>query len=115
MALAYRREVQGGNLGSLFGVNRRLALAWLARQLRTTHQEFIHRPRALPTFADRPHHERLTPAHVAGGEDLRERSAIVLGIRGDVASRIAADRKLLEEPGMHGPEKAHREQHEIGF
>ena len=41
-----------------------------ARQLGRPHQELVHRARALPAFADRPHHQRLAAAHVAGGEHL---------------------------------------------
>jgi heat shock protein HtpX len=34
------------------------------------HQELVDRVRALAAFADRPHHQRLAAAHVAGGEHL---------------------------------------------
>src|SRR5713226_6386676 len=43
----------------------------LSRQLGKSHQELIHRARALSAFPDRPDDERLAPAHIAGGEHFR--------------------------------------------
>ena len=43
----------------------------LPRQRGRSHQELVDRVRALAAFADRPHHQRLAAAHVAGGEHLR--------------------------------------------
>src|SRR5690606_14680144 len=42
-----------------------------ARQIGRSHQELVDRARALAAFADRPHDQRLAPAHVAGREHLR--------------------------------------------
>ena len=41
-----------------------------ARQVRRSHQEFVDGARALAAFADRPDHQRLAAAHVAGGKHL---------------------------------------------
>src|SRR5450830_1574083 len=37
-------------------------------QNRRSHQELIDGARTLPALANRPHHQRLPPPHVAGGE-----------------------------------------------
>src|SRR5207245_8816055 len=49
----------------------------LPRQIRLPHQKLIDGPRAEAALADRPHHERLAAAHVAGGEHVRPRGVIV--------------------------------------
>ena len=40
------------------------------RQRRRSHQELVDGARSLAAFADRPDHQRLAAAHVAGGEHL---------------------------------------------
>jgi hypothetical protein len=46
-------------------------------QAARTHQEFVDGVGALPPLADRPNHERLAAPHIAGGEQLGNRGAIV--------------------------------------
>src|SRR5688572_30902693 len=71
----------------------------LSRQITSTHQILVHRPRALPSFADRPHDERLPPTHVAGREHLVDRRPVVVGVGLHVAACIAVDTELLEKAG----------------
>ncbi len=73
-----------------------------ARQLALAHEELVDRARGLTAFADRPDHEALAAAHVAGGEDLVERGAIVAVRRLDVAARVRGDRELLHHPSCTG-------------
>ena len=47
--------------------------------------------RALASFADRPHDERLAAPHVSGREDLRYARAVVVGICLDVRAGVAVD------------------------
>ena len=47
-----------------------------ARQRRRSHQELVDRMGALAALADRPHHQRLAAAHVAGREHLRQRGLV---------------------------------------
>ena len=54
--------------------------AGLPRQRGRSHQELVDRVRALAAFADRPHHQRLAAAHVAGREHLRVRAAIGVSV-----------------------------------
>src|SRR5947208_15009585 len=63
----------------------------LSRKLGKPHEELVDRAGALPAFADRPHDERLTAAHVARGEYFRHRGRIglrALGIGLGVAARV---------------------------
>src|SRR5471030_3522429 len=78
-----------------------------ARQRGAAHQSLVDRPRALPAFADRPDDERLTAAHVAGGEQLGNRGLVVLNVGGDVAARIERHARLLEQARLARPQEAH--------
>src|SRR6185295_15060980 len=49
------------------------ALSW---QYRRPHQKFVHRARALTSFADRPDDKRLATTHIAGCEYLCRRGRI---------------------------------------
>src|SRR5580700_12131924 len=60
----------------------------LTRQQRRSHQKLVDRVRGLAAFADRPDDERLAATHVAGGKDLVERGAVVVGRGGDVAALV---------------------------
>src|SRR5665213_3284040 len=86
----------------------------LARQLARSHQEFVDRARALATFADRPHDERLAAAHVAGGEHAIDAGAVVVGAGPRIAARVARDAERIEYAGARACE-AHRQQHELGL
>src|SRR5262245_32058628 len=70
--------------------------------------------RRLASFPDRPHYERLAPAHVARREDLRARGAVVELIGLDVAASIEIEVQILDHALSHGMEEAHGEQNEIG-
>ena len=53
--------------------------------------------------------------HVAGGEHLVERGAIVLGIGLDVAARIERHAHRLDHAVVHRVGKTHCQQNEIGL
>src|SRR4030095_1371787 len=89
--------------------------AVLPRQERLAHQEQVDRARALATFANRPHDERLSAPHVARGEHLRHRRLVVVGVCPDVAAGVARNAELRKQAAGGGTEKAHREQHEVGL
>src|SRR5271166_3459583 len=87
----------------------------LSRQETRTHQELVDSASTLPAFADRPDDERLAAPHVAGGEQLRNRGAIVDGIGADIAAGIELDTGLLDHAGLARPEKAHCQEDEISL
>ena len=63
----------------------------LPRQVRLPHQERVDRARAQAALADRPHHQRLAAAHVAGGEHVRPRGLVVGDVGADVAALVEID------------------------
>src|SRR5262245_5883352 len=69
--------------------------------------------RCLAPFANRPHHERLAPAHIARSEDLRARSAVFELVGLDVAAGIEIKAQILHHAPLHGMEEAHGEQDKI--
>ena len=71
--------------------------------------------RGLTALADRPHHQRLAAPHVAGGEDLRVRGLILVGVGLHVAARIELEPERLDHALVHRMHEAHGEQHEIGL
>ena len=62
--------------------------------------KLVHRPRALAPLADRPHDERLAAPHVTGGEDLRHRFAIRVGVGLDVAASVFGDVELRQQSAV---------------
>ena len=71
----------------------------LPRQVGLAHQEAVDRARALAAFADRPHHERLAAAHVAGREHLGHVGRIAAGEIGrclGVAAVVLVDAEALD-------------------
>src|SRR5687767_2275136 len=71
----------------------------LPRKLRKPHEELVYRARALPPFADGPHHERLAAAHVPRGEHFRHGrgvSAGAVGGRLGIAARVLLDAELVQ-------------------
>ena len=87
----------------------------LSAAARRAHQELVDRVRGLAAFADRPDHQRLAAAHVAGGEDLVERGLVVVGVGLDVAARVEREPERLDHALVHRMHEAHRQQHEIGL
>src|SRR5271167_2200064 len=83
------------------------------RQAARTHQEFVDGAGALPAFANRPDHERLAAPHVAGGEQLGNRRAVVGRVGADIAARIELDTGLLDHAEPARPQEAHCQQDEI--
>ena len=70
----------------------------------------------LTAFANRPDHQRLTAAHVAGGKDLvvvGPIAALALGVGASIATGIALDTEGLKHRGRRRHE-AHRKQHHVG-
>src|SRR5882724_224376 len=67
----------------------------LLRQARRPHQERIDGPRAEAAFADRPDDERLSAAHVAGGEHFSQRGLVVGGVGAHIAARVEFDAESL--------------------
>src|SRR6516165_27961 len=95
--------------------DRRRGRAFLSRQEARTHQEFVDSASALPALADRPDDERLAAPHVAGGEQLRNRGAVVDGIGADITAGIELDTGLLDHAGLARPKKAHCQEDEISL
>src|SRR5262249_32421520 len=80
-----------------------------ARQKARTDQEFVDGACALSAFADRPDDQRLAAPHVAGGEELGDRGAVVDRAGADIATGIQLDTGLLDHPWPARPKKAHRQ------
>jgi hypothetical protein len=59
-----------------------------ARQRTGSHQELVNVASALPALADGPDHQRLAAPHIAGGEDLVDGGAIVVGARAYITARV---------------------------
>ena len=74
----------------------------LRRQLRTAHQRDIDRTSGLAAFGNRPHHQRLAAARVAGREDLRIRGLEVVHRRLDVAAIVERHAEGLQSSGVLG-------------
>lgn len=55
-------------------------------------------------FADRPHHQRLAAAHVAGGEHLVDAGAVVVDVGLDIAARVGST-SLASRPSCTGDTK----------
>ena len=70
--------------------------------------------RRLAALADRPHHQRLAAAHVAGGKDLVDRGAVIAGVGGDIAALVERQAEVLDHALVHRMHEAHRQQHELG-
>src|SRR5262249_48881942 len=85
-----------------------------ARQPRRSHQKFVDRVRGLAAFADRPDHQRLAAADVAGGEHLVDRGAVIVGRGGDVAALVELEPEVFHQALVHRMHEAHGEQHQIG-
>ena len=68
----------------------------------------------LAAFADRPHHERLAAAHVAGCKHLRVGALISQDVGLDVAALVELEPERLDHAFVHGMHEAHRQQHQIG-
>src|SRR6185437_618134 len=71
----------------------------------------VHRFCGLSAFCDGPHHERLAAPHVAGCEDILDRTLEVRGRH--VAPCVECEAELLDHAVTHRSEKAHGEQHKI--
>src|SRR5438309_3654527 len=85
------------------------------RQPTCTHQEFVDGTGTLAAFADRPDDERLTAPHIARGEDLGHRGAVVERVGANVAARVELYTGLLDHPGPAGAQKPRRQQDEISL
>src|SRR5690606_4930200 len=79
----------------------------LPRQDRGAHQVFVHRPRALAAFADRPDHQRLAAPGVAAREHVGLRSAVAEGVGAHAAARIELDAALFDEAALARAHEAH--------
>ena len=65
-------------------------------------------------FSDGPYDERLTPSHVACGEDTWDTRAVGVGVRGYVLASIEFDSELFDKTLMHGTHESRCQQNEIG-
>jgi hypothetical protein len=83
-------------------------------QRRLAHEKLIHGVRALAAFADRPYHERLTPAHVAGGDHLGVGALVGEHVGLDVAALVELEAERLDHAFVHGMHEPHGEQDEVG-
>src|ERR1700761_6047870 len=86
--------------------------AW---QVGRSHEVFIDRTRALPSFADGPDHQRLAAPRVTAGEHLVDRALVALGIGLEIAARIERQADFGSDPFLHGMDEAHRQQDEISL
>ncbi len=80
------------------------------------HQKPVDLARSLAAFADRPHHQALTTAHIARGEHLGHIGGIasfVFGARLGIAARVLVDAEGVEHTA-HRMHEAHGQQHQIG-
>src|SRR6185436_17644367 len=84
------------------------------RQLGGAHQKGVDATGAAAAFRDRPDDERLAALHITGGEYPGDARHPVL-VTPDVAAVGHAHAELVEHAAALGPEKAHRQQHQIGF
>src|SRR5690606_16579574 len=87
----------------------------LPRQLAGAHQVGVDSLGALAALTDRPHDQRLAPAHIPAGEDVRRRGAVVRDVGLDVAARVQLDRRLFDEALVTRADEAHGEQHQVGL
>ena len=78
-------------------------------------QKLIDGAGANAPLPNRPDDERLAAAHVAGGKHLSQRGLVIGGVGPHVAALVEIDAKRLEQALMHRMDKAHRQQHELGF
>src|ERR1700712_2071435 len=70
--------------------------AWpLSWQRAVAHQRDVHRPSTLAAFADRPHHQGLAAAHIAGGKQPLPGGLILDGIGQDIAALVQFDAGLI--------------------
>src|SRR5581483_10844381 len=89
-----------------------------ARPVAAAHQEAVDGVRGLAALADRPYHQALPAAHVAGGEHLAPRLDAVVAVVGveplEAAARHDGQLEVLDESILDRPGEAHGEQHEVG-
>src|SRR5690349_16576740 len=114
LLLSTLRAPENSRLGNLPAYDLFQTLQALARQLGLAHEIEVDRAGCLPTFADGPDDQRLTFADVAGGIDLGERCAVIVGVGADVGPAVAGDVDLLQEAALVRPGKADSDQDEIG-
>src|SRR5262245_37240938 len=69
------------------------------RQIRGTHKVLVDPAGCLAAFGDGPDHEGLAAAHVAGAEDSRDASHVVL-VGKHVASWIELQTQLLDHTAL---------------
>src|SRR2546427_9117077 len=83
-----------------------------SRQHCLSHQKPIDTFGGAAAIGNRPHYQRLSACHVAGGKDCRQVRCFFL-IDRDVAARVDCHTELGEQPVSFGTEKAKREQHQL--
>src|SRR5438309_5504379 len=83
------------------------------RQVGGAHQVRVDSPGRAATLGDGPDDQRLTPLHVAAGEDAGHARHPV-GVAPDGAALGEPDSELLEQARALGAEEAHGQQHQVG-
>src|SRR6266571_732507 len=108
----------GGRFQRLENVLERLIKDFLAgmelRQPGCAHQVIVDAARGSTAFRDRPDHQRLAAAHIAGGEDARYRSHAVV-VCSDVTASVQLYSELFDHPFPHRPGKAHGEEYKVSI
>src|SRR5687767_2878318 len=81
-------------------------------EVAAAHQELIDPACRLAALADRPDDQRLPAAQIAGGEDARDASHVVL-VRDDVAALVQLEPELADRAVLLGAEETEREEAEV--
>src|SRR5689334_15056237 len=110
--VSYRQS--GRNAAEVDETPARTRVRQLPRQVAAAHQEAVDGVRGLAALADRPHHEALAAADVAGGKHLLPRLDAVVALAGiealEAPARHDCKAQLLDEVILHRPGKTHGEQ-----
>src|SRR5262249_41416191 len=81
-------------------------------QISPVHQEAITFASGSPAFIERPDHQALTAACIAGGEDFRVASLESAVVGFHIGARIALDSECFEQRLLR-PEKTHCQKHQL--
>jgi len=68
--------------------------------------------RRIPPLSNRPHNQRRTAMRVTRSENSGHSRMMGL-MRGDIASTVQLERKIIQQPALHRTSETHRQQYEI--
>src|ERR1700730_2569020 len=78
-------------------------------------KKFVDGASALAAFPNGPDHERLAAAHVAGGEEFRDRGTVIDRARADIAAEVEVNSRLFNHAGDARTQEPHGQQHQVGL